>query len=83
MKYFSISRLEDKSFVNIHNNIVLIFKNINHYEEEVYSLLESNKISLVELEELVVSWGGAIETLILEDLVKKHVKESKKNVEDR
>ncbi len=83
MKYFSISRLEDKSFVNIHNNIVLIFKNINDYEEEVYSLLESNKISLVELEELVISWGGVIETLILEDLVKKHVKESKKNVEDR
>ena len=83
MKYFSISRLEDKTFVNIQNNLVFIFKNINDYEEEVYSLLESNKIPLKELEELVKSWGGTIETLILEDLVKKHIKESKKNVEDR
>ena len=83
MKYFSISRLEDKSFVNVQNNLILIFKDINDYEEEVCSLLESNKISLVELEELVKSWGGKIETLILEDLVRKHMKESNKNVEDR
>ena len=79
MKYFSISRLADRSYDNIEKNIVIIFKNINEYEEEVYDLLEKNNISLSELESHVKSWGGEVETLLMRDLVKDYLKRKTKN----
>ena len=83
MKYFSISRLDDKSYEQIDNNIILVFSNISEYEEEVYDLLYKNNLPLKELEDLVTSWGGKLETIILKDLIKNHVKRNKKNVENR
>ena len=83
MKYFSVSRLSDKSFIGLENNIIFIFKNINEYEEEIYDILEEGKIPISELENHVKSWGGEIETLILKDLIKDHIKRNSKNVENR
>lgn len=83
MKYFSVSRLSDKSFISVENNLIFIFKSVNEYEEEIYDILEQGQLSIPELTNHIESWGGEVEVLFLKDLVKSHIKRTSKNVENR
>lgn len=83
MKYFSVSRLSDKSFISVENNLIFIFKSVNEYEEEIYDILEQGQLSISELTKHIESWGGEVEVLFLKDLVKSYIKRTSKNVENR
>ena len=77
MKKFVINTSEDKSILSIgQNNLIYIFENIIGYEEEVYDLFESRKMSIPELEMMINSWGGKLKIVTLKQLINNYYKNS-------
>ena len=75
MKYFSINQLSDKkSFSSSKGSYVYIVENVNEYEEEVLDIIENNDISFGELRNLVQSWGGKIDLIPLDLLIREYMK---------
>lgn len=71
---FSINFLSDKEYFSTSKGSrVLIFNGINDYEEEVICMLE-NKIDYMELESIVRSWGGEVEMILLDTLIRDYKK---------
>lgn len=56
---------------------VYIFNNVKEYKEELCEIIEKNKMSYQEIKSLVESWGGEIDLVDLNTLVKNY----KKNLE--
>ena len=56
---------------------VYIFNNVKEYKEEICDIIEKNKMSFIEIKSLVESWGGEIDLVDLNTLVKNY----KKNLE--
>lgn len=74
MKYFSINQLPDKTFSLSKGSYIYIFENIEEYKEEILDIIEDNKNSYVELKYLVESWGGKIDLVPLDFLIKEYIK---------
>lgn len=61
---------DDKEILSVgQNNMIFIFENVTGYEEEIYDLLESKKMSIVEIERFVNSWGGSLKIVTLKQLI--------------
>ena len=56
------------------NNKVMIIENAEAYEEELCDIIEDNKMSFEELKNLVESWGGQIDLVLLSKLIKNYKK---------
>ena len=70
MKNFIITISKDRFVVDSGDaSIVYIFENIAGYEEEVFDLLEQDKISIKDLEVIVDSWGGKIRSVTMKQLL--------------
>lgn len=52
------------------NNKVMIIEDVAPYKEELCDIVEDNKMSFEELKNLVESWGGKIDLVLLSDLIK-------------
>jgi hypothetical protein len=74
MKYFSINQLPDKTFSLSKGSYIYIFENIQEYKEEILDIIEDNKNSYIELKYLVESWGGKIDLVPLDLLIKEYIK---------
>lgn len=71
---FSVNFLSDKEYFSVSKGSrVIIFSEVNGYEEEILCLLE-NKIDYLELENIISSWGGKVEMVLLDTLIKEFVK---------
>lgn len=55
---------------------VYIFDNVKEYREELCEIIEQNKMSYTEIKLLVESWGGNIDLIDLNTLVKNYKKNS-------
>ena len=53
---------------------VYIFRNVKEYREEICDIIEKNKMSYLEIRQLVESWGGEIDLVDLNTLVKNYNK---------
>jgi len=73
----SVSK-ENKTFDVVKDETILIFENVNSYEDEIISMIEENKISHSELESLVKSWGGNLKSVKLKMLINEYYKNLKK-----
>tara|TARA_Y100000114_G_C11530388_1_gene217718 strand:+ start:68 stop:304 length:237 start_codon:yes stop_codon:yes gene_type:complete len=56
------------------NNKIMIVENALPYKEELCDIIEENKMSYEELKNLVESWGGKIELVLLSELIKNYKK---------
>ena len=56
------------------NNKVMIIEDVAPYKEELCDIIEENKMSFQEIKNLVESWGGKIDLVLLNDLVKAYKK---------
>ena len=56
---------------------VYIFNNVKEYKEEICDIIEKNKMSFIEIKSLVESWGGEIDLVDLNTLVKNYKKNLK------
>ena len=75
MKKFIVTINEDKEITDVGNSsIVYIFENISGYEDEVFALLEKNKMPIKELEFIVNSWGGKIKLIPVKFLIESYYK---------
>tara|TARA_B100000212_G_C27176642_1_gene448484 strand:- start:36 stop:275 length:240 start_codon:yes stop_codon:yes gene_type:complete len=75
MKNFIVTTGEDRLILDTGDkNIIYIFENISGYEEEVFDLLEQKKMSLVQLEEIINSWGGKMKSITLRQLINNYYK---------
>ena len=52
------------------NNKVMIIEDVTPYKEELCDIVEDNKMSFEELKNLVESWGGKIDLVLLSELIK-------------
>ena len=52
------------------NNKVMIIEDVTSYKEELCDIVEDNKMSFEELKNLVESWGGKIDLVLLSELIK-------------
>ena len=52
------------------NNKVMIIEDVAPYKEELCDIIEDNKMSFEELKNLVESWGGKIDLVLLSELIK-------------
>ena len=66
--------LDDKYIEESKNDKVYIVSNVNEYKEEIQSLLESKEMSFVEIKHQIESWGGTIDLVSLNILVKNYKK---------
>lgn len=75
MKKFILTINQDKEITDVGStSIVYIFENISGYEEEVFELLDKNKMPLKELENIVNSWGGKIRSIPVKLLIENYYK---------
>lgn len=56
------------------SNKIMIIEDASPYKEELYDIIEENKMSFQEIKNLVESWGGKIDLVLLNDLVKVYKK---------
>ena len=56
------------------NNKVMIIEDAGPYKEELCDIVEDNKMSFEELKNLVESWGGKIDLVLLSELIKNYKK---------
>jgi len=56
------------------NNKVMIIEDVAPYKEELCDIIEDNKMSFEELKNLVESWGGQIDLVLLSELIKNYKK---------
>ena len=54
------------------NTKVYVFENVNEYKDELCDILEENKLSYLELENLIKSWGGKVDLVPISLLVKNY-----------
>ena len=52
------------------NNKVMIIENVAPYKEELCDIVEENKMSFEDIKNLVESWGGKIDLVLLSELIK-------------
>ena len=57
---------------------IYIFENVKEYEEELCDIIEKNKMSYTEIKTLVESWGGNIDLVDLNTLIKNYKKNESK-----
>ena len=75
MKKLILSVSEDKQMFDVsNNNLIYIFENVYEYEEEILDMFEKNKLSFVELENIINSWGGKIKVLTMKQLINSYYK---------
>lgn len=75
MKKFILTINQDKEITDVgSSSVVYIFENITGYEEEVFELLDKNKMPLKELESIVNSWGGSIKSIPVKLLIENYYK---------
>ena len=75
MNKFVISTTKDNVVVNSNDqSIIYIFENVKGYEEEIYDLFLDNKMSIVQLEFMINSWGGKLKTVTLKQLINNYYK---------
>lgn len=53
---------------------VYIFDNVKEYKEEICDMIEKNKMSYQEIKNQIESWGGSIDLVDLNSLVKNYKK---------
>ena len=53
---------------------VYIFDNVKEYKEEICDMIEKNKMSYQEIKNQIESWGGSIDLVDLNMLVKNYKK---------
>lgn len=56
------------------NNKIMIIENVAPYKDELCDIIEENKLSFEELKNLVESWGGKIDLVLLSKLIKNYKK---------
>ena len=56
------------------NNKVMIIENVTPYKDELCDIVEENKLSFEEIKNLVESWGGKIDLVLLSELIKNYKK---------
>ena len=59
---------------------IYIFENVKEYEEELCDIIEKNKMSYTEIKVLVESWGGKIDLVDLNTLIKNYKKNELKGL---
>jgi len=64
---------DDQIFDIDNKTKVYIFENVNEYKEELCDILEDNKLSYLEIENLIKSWGGKVDLVPISLLVKKYL----------
>lgn len=75
MKNFIVTTGEDRLILDTGDkNVIYIFENISGYEEEVFDLLDQKKMSLVQLENIIDSWGGKMRSITLRQLINNYYK---------
>ena len=75
---FSINYLSDKTYFSSSKGCkMLIFHNVNEYEDEVLNMLENN-INFMDLDNIVNSWGGEVEMVLLDNLIKTYLRSKQK-----
>lgn len=75
MSDFLITVDDDSNTFDIANKTkVYIFNNVKEYKEEICDIIEKNKMSYLEIKQLVESWGGEIDLVDLNTLVKNYKK---------
>jgi len=57
---------------------IYIFENVKEYKEELCDIIEKNKMSYIEIKTLVESWGGNIDLVDLNTLIKNYKKMNQK-----
>ena len=57
---------------------VYIFEDVKEYKEELCDIIEKNKMSYQEIKSQVESWGGSIDLVDLNTLVKNYKKNAVK-----
>ena len=62
------------------NNKVMIIEDAGPYKEELCDIVEDNKMSFEELKNLVESWGGKIDLVLLSELIKNYKKNKRKGL---
>ena len=55
-------------------NKVMIIENVAPYKDELCDIVEENKLSFEEIKNLVESWGGKIDLVLLSELIKNYKK---------
>ena len=63
---------DDQIFDIDNKTKVYIFENVNEYKDELCDILEENKLSYLELENLIKSWGGKVDLVPISLLVKNY-----------
>lgn len=56
------------------NNKVMIVENVAPYKDELCDIVEENKLPFEEIKNLVESWGGKIDLVLLSELIKNYKK---------
>tara|TARA_S200000501_G_C20491159_1_gene598276 strand:+ start:84 stop:320 length:237 start_codon:yes stop_codon:yes gene_type:complete len=56
------------------NNKVMIIEDVTPYKDELCDIVEENKLSFEEIKNLVESWGGKIDLVLLSELIKNYKK---------
>ena len=75
MKKFILTINQDKEITDVGStSIVYVFENITGYEDEVFELLDKNKMPISELEQIVNSWGGKIRSVPVKTLIENYYK---------
>jgi len=64
---------DDQIFDIDNKTKIYIFENVNEYKEELCDILEDNKLSYLEIENLIKSWGGKVDLVPISLLVKKYL----------
>jgi len=64
---------DDQIFDIDNKTKIYIFENVNEYKEELCEILEDNKLSYLEIETLIKSWGGKVDLVPISLLVKKYL----------
>lgn len=59
---------------------VYIFEDVKEYKEELCDIIEKNKMSYQEIKSQVESWGGSIDLVDLNTLVKNYKKNYSKGL---
>jgi len=71
MSTLIITVTKDNSIFDVGNESrVFLFDNVHEYHDEICDIIEENKLPYEELKILVESWGGNIDLVSLNELIK-------------
>ena len=75
MKPLIITVSKDDAFFDVgKESKVYIFENVKEYHDEICDMIKENKITYQDLKRIIESWGGNIELLTINDLIKNYKK---------